>query len=359
MKNVKIITKLRRLKKTLALSTFFLGFGFAANAFKTNSSNSDGDKKPTKDSVETDKLGFKSLFSGSIFDPSRPYVTQLNPLAAPFVQKYIQTHTAHIERLKIWGKPYLDLYDGILSTYGIPKELKYLSIIESNLKAGLISVAGAAGPWQIMSAEARRVGLTVSKRTDERKNYAKSTHAAAKILKELYTRFGDWLLVIAAYNAGSGRVGQAIKKSGSKNFWVLQKYLPLETRNHVKKFIGTHYIFEGNGGITTLTASETAALQASIENQKPVKTSLENETGIESADITGRYNSMILVKNIGMELSKFNKLNPDFDKWVASGNMYKLKLPADKMKIFHIKKGEILSETVELLMGNPIRLITP
>ncbi len=80
---------------------------------------------------------------------------------------------------------------------------------------------------------------------DERTDYYKSTHAAAKYLRDLYTEFGDWLLVIAAYNGGPGNVYSAIRKSGSRNFWDLQYYLPAESRTHVKKFIGTHYVFEG------------------------------------------------------------------------------------------------------------------
>ena len=104
-----------------------------------------------------------------------------------------------------------------------------------------------------MPATARALGLKVSKRSDERVDYQKSTHAAARHLKDLYNEFGDWLLVIAAYNGGSGNVYSAIRKSGSRNFWNLQYYLPAESRTHVKKFIGTHYIFEGQGGVTTLT----------------------------------------------------------------------------------------------------------
>lgn len=80
-------------------------------------------------------------------------------------------------------------------------------------------------------------------------DYYKSTHVAAKLMKELYAYFGDWLLVVAAYNRGSGRVRQAIRKAGSKDFWELQYYLPEEKGNHVKKFIGTHFIFEGSGGL--------------------------------------------------------------------------------------------------------------
>jgi membrane-bound lytic murein transglycosylase D len=98
----------------------------------------------------------------------------------------------------------------------------------------------------------------------------KSTKAAAKYLNDLYKEFGDWLLVIAAYNSGPGPVYTAIKKSGSHNFWRLQQYLPLETRLHVKRFIGTHYYFEGEGSITTLTKAE------ATEHLKAVTKFMEN-----------------------------------------------------------------------------------
>jgi membrane-bound lytic murein transglycosylase D len=91
---------------------------------------------------------------------------------------------------------------------------------------------------------------------DERTNYYKSTIAAARYLKDLYMEFDDWLLVLAAYNGGPGPVYKAMHESGSKNFWVLQNYLPSESRDHVKKFIATHYYFEGRGSETTLTRAE-------------------------------------------------------------------------------------------------------
>ena len=84
----------------------------------------------------------------------------------------------------------------------------------------------------------------------------KSTHAASRYLTSLFSIYGDWLLVIAAYNGGPGKVNTAIKKSGSRDFWTLQKYLPAESKNHVKKFIATHYMMEGEGGITTVTKAE-------------------------------------------------------------------------------------------------------
>jgi membrane-bound lytic murein transglycosylase D len=101
------------------------------------------------------------------------------------------------------------------------------------------------------------LNLKVNARYDERTHFYKSTVAAAKYLRDLYKIFDDWLLVIAAYNSGPGPVLKAIKKSGSRNFWKLQYYLPAETRGHVKKYISTHYFYEGNGGVTTLTKYET------------------------------------------------------------------------------------------------------
>ena len=103
---------------------------------------------------------------------------------------------------------------------------------------------------------------------DERTHFYKSTVAAAKYLKDLYGEFNDWLLVIAAYNSGPGPIYKAIKKSGSRNFWALQQYLPEESRGHVKRFIGTHYFFEGQGSLVTLTKSETARYLKQVEDFK-------------------------------------------------------------------------------------------
>ncbi len=192
---------------------------------------------------------------------------EISPKAVPFVQEYSRRESSRLEALRTWGQRYLKLYDGILEQYGLPKELKYLSVIESDLKAKSVSVAGATGPWQIMAAQARNLGLKINGRVDERRDYTKSTHAAAKMLKSLYGEFGDWLLVIAAYNAGPSKVQKAMRKHNSSNFWDIQYSLPKETRNHVKKFIATHYILEGEGGVTTLTAAEIEALDMELETE--------------------------------------------------------------------------------------------
>ncbi len=184
-----------------------------------------------KDST-TDKFGFKSLFKNK-FDASKPYAAQLNPRAVSFVQEYMRKHTKSLEKMKLWGKPYFDLYDVVLAQYGIPKEMKYLSVIESNLGAGVVSWAGAAGPWQIMDFEAKRFGLSV-RNPDERMDYNKSTHVAAKIMRELFAQFNDWLLVVAGYNGGAGRVRQAIKKTGSRLFHLI---LPADTGSTISSYM--------------------------------------------------------------------------------------------------------------------------
>ena len=345
MKNVKFLVKLRRLVKSLAVSIFILSVSIVITACNADANNTDP-AAPKK--ASEGKGGFKSLFSASAFDPSKPYVAQINPQAVPFVQEYIEKRGADLEKMKVWGKPYFDMYDGILSQYGLPKELKYLSVVESSLLPNLVSVAGAAGPWQIMASEAQRMGLKVTSKVDERRNYLKSTHAAAKILKELYSQFNDWILVIAAYNCGQGRMRQAIRKAGSRNFWDLQAFLPLETRNHVKKFIGTHYAFEGNGGLTTMTAAELKNIQAMPEAAS--KSEATANTSI--LEISGKYNSLVVASQLEMNFADFNKLNPQFDKVLSAGNSYNLRLPNDKVTAFKKLKHNILNESVQFLLNS-------
>jgi membrane-bound lytic murein transglycosylase D len=198
-----------------------------------------------QDSLTLNRIGFSSLFNvQQVPNKDKSFVIEMHPKAISFVQSYMEKEAAGLRKMKTWAKPYFNLYDEILTANGIPVELKYLSVIESHLSSQVVSWAGAAGPWQIMPAEATRLGLKLLP-NDERMDYQKSTQAAAIILKELYQQFGDWLLVVAAYNGGAGRLGKAIEKKKTKDFWALQYELPLETRNHVKKFIATHAIFEG------------------------------------------------------------------------------------------------------------------
>jgi len=270
----------------------------------------------------------------------------MNAEAKYFVDDYIKKHTAYYNSMKVWGRPYFDLYDRILASYDIPVQLKYLSVIESSLSCTAVSWAGAVGPWQIMSGTAREHGLKTGY-ADDRFDYIKSTNAACKILKELHDTYGDWLLVIAAYNAGAGAVNRAIAKAHSKDFWNIQYYLPLETRNHVKKFIATHYFFEGDGSIATLTGSE--AKNSSLQNKDAY---LDVAANCTTVNIYGKYNSVVIANTLMMDIALFNQLNPDVDNVLAKGDIYPLRIPSDKAQLFQSKKIEMLKQSVELLLNN-------
>jgi membrane-bound lytic murein transglycosylase D len=244
-----------------------------------------------------------------------------------------------------------------LTECGIPKELKYLSVIESHLQPNLVSWAGAVGPWQLMDYEAHRFGLRTGKYMDDRTDFHKSTYVAAKLIKQLYDEFGDWLLVIAAYNGGAGRVRQAIQKSGSRDFWRLQYLLPEETRTHVKKYIGTHYLFEGGGGLTTMTAGEMKEFLNHPPKPVTVLNDPQSETDLSGTDVTeigGRYNSRVIIKDLSLDVRQFNQWNPGLDKTLAEGKKYMLRLTKDKLPLFEEKKRDILAESISMLLnGTP------
>lgn len=189
---------------------------------------------------------------------------QMNSHVVSFVKNYNQRNEEALEKIRERSLRYFPMMDSVFNYYHLPTEVKYLAAVESELRATAVSHVGAVGPWQLMPSTARDLSLKIKGKYDERKNYYKSTVAAAKYLRDLYRQFEDWLLVIAAYNSGPAKVLSAIKNSGSHNFWRLQNYLPAETRGHVKRFIATHYYFEGNGSITTLTKAEAKTYKSKV-----------------------------------------------------------------------------------------------
>lgn len=308
--------------------------------------------KQTGDTViNDDKLAFKSIIEERKIISGKSFTTALNPQAVSFVQEYVRKQGKELEQMKSWGRPYFNLYDDILSEYGIPKELKYLSVIESHLQSNLVSWAGAVGPWQLMDYEAHKYGLRTGKFLDDRTDFHKSTYVAAKLIKQLYDEFGDWLLVIAAYNGGAGRVRQAIQKSGSRDFWKLQYLLPEETRTHVKKYIGTHYLFEGGGGLTTMTAGETKVFLAN-QSKAVANNNLPGEdlSNTDIIEISGRYNSKVIIASLQLDDHQFNRWNPGIDKALAEGRKYNLRLAKDKFPLFEEKKREILFQSIRCLL---------
>jgi membrane-bound lytic murein transglycosylase D len=138
---------------------------------------------------------------------------------------------------------YFPMFEDIFDSYGLPAELKYMSVIESALNPNAVNAhSGATGLWQFMFSTGRMYGLTINSVVDERRDPVKSTHAAAKYMKDLYKIYNDWILVIAAYNCGPGNVNKAIRRSGNKkDYWEIFYRLPRETRGYIPMYVAATY----------------------------------------------------------------------------------------------------------------------
>lgn len=176
----------------------------------------------------------------------RSVVTIVEPRYDSRVKSYLRTYlelspdntAAMLGRMQL----YFPMFERLLEQNNMPKELRYLAIVESALRPTAVSRVGAVGLWQFMKPTAREMGLLVTRDVDERRDPEKSTQAALEYLARLYSRFGDWALAMAAYNAGPGRVSYAIRRSGSKDFRQVMRYLPRETRSYVPGFIAAGYL---------------------------------------------------------------------------------------------------------------------
>jgi hypothetical protein len=216
--------------------------------------------------------------------------------AMKFVRSYIKRNDQCLASVSRRSYIPFSIIDSVFNRYGLPHELKYLAVIESELKPSAESRVGAMGPWQLMPATAHIFGLKTNSHTDERMNYYKSTKAAARYLKDLYHQFGDWLLVLAAYNGGPGPVLNAIHKSHNRNFWALQQWLPAESREHVKKFIATDFYFSQSH-----TAPNPSSVQV-VYHQKDSK--MTTPVNQESPDL--KFSR--LMKESAKSLQKSNEL---------------------------------------------------
>ena len=196
----------------------------------------------------------------------------LQPVMQQYAKEYLKENAYSLDKLKKRKGDKIQAIQELFEKTGLPPGLAYVAIVESELESKCTSGPGAAGIWQLMPETAQRLGLQVNATTDQRRHFYKSSAAAARHFKELYHDLDDWLLVVAAYNCGIGNVYKAIKLSGSRDFWKLQRYLPGETRNHVKRFIAIHYYYEQKGSLATLTKKERLNYFASLiaTNQAPI-----------------------------------------------------------------------------------------
>lgn len=177
----------------------------------------------------------------SLLDVNTNLNIDYNDITYSYVKKYLSYKWYH--RIIGLSTYYFPLFEAGLEKYGLPKEIKYLAVVESALNPRAGSWAGAKGLWQFMPATGRQYGLYDNKYYSGFYDPVKNTDAAARYLRDLYNEFKDWNLAISAYNCGSGNVRKAIRNAGSKSYWKVRPFLPAETRAYVPSFIAVNYIF--------------------------------------------------------------------------------------------------------------------
>ena len=166
-----------------------------------------------------------------------------NPVVRQFIDRYCTRLRKTVSIMLGSSNFYMPIFEQALASYDLPLELKYLPVIESALNPRAVSKAGATGLWQFMLATGKQYGLRVNSLVDDRCDPIRSSYAAARFLRDLYRIFGDWTLVIAAYNCGPENVNKAIRRSGgSMDYWKIYPYLPSETRGYVPAFIAANYV---------------------------------------------------------------------------------------------------------------------
>lgn len=227
---------------------------------------------------------------------------------------------------------YFPIFEQILDEHGLPLELKYLAIVESALNPTALSRVGASGLWQFMLPTGKSYGLEINSLVDDRRDPIKSTHAACRYFKDMYEIYGDWHLVLAAYNCGPGNVNKAIRRSGGKmNFWQIYKHLPRETRSYVPLYIAANYIMNYHCD----------------HNICPVQTSLPMAT--DTIMVTKALHLQQVADLLKMDIEQIRALNPQYRRDIIPGNTKPsvLKLPANQTFAFVDKEDTVYTHQLE------------
>ena len=236
---------------------------------------------------------------------------------------------------------YHPMFEEALSRYGVPEELKYLSIVESAMNPQATSRVGAAGLWQFMYSTGKLYDLEVNSVVDERRDPYKSTVAAARHLSDLYRVFGDWQLAIAAYNCGSGNINKAIARSGGKRgFWDIYYNLPRETRGYIPSFIAVIYV---------MNYYEEHGLRPGRINLP-----LRSDTIMLDRDVFLQF----VAEETGMEMDELRTLNPQYrvDFIPGSSGMYPICLPTSRLEPFINNQDSIYARTADSLSRRPVKV---
>ncbi|MBU3677467.1 MAG: hypothetical protein FGM54_09875, partial [Chitinophagaceae bacterium] len=226
-----------------------------------------------------------------------------------------------------------------------------------------VSPVGAVGPWQFMAGTAKHMGLRVDGRLDERRDFYKSTHAAAKYMKYLYEIFDDWLLVIASYNCGPAPVLRAINAGYGDSFWDIKARLPKETQNHVMAFIATTSYLDkqanplamGNvpkgarapkADFSNLSTGFAMNEEASTTVENKPKFSKEELDQMATLKVKGAYKLDAISRVLDEDIVRLRRWNPDFDQSIIQANEpVKLRIPVQKLEQFIVSKDRIVAES--------------
>ena len=186
-----------------------------------------------------------TLYKKRLAEMVSPMHLPYNYIVRNFINQYISGRWSPLRNVLAMSKYYFPIIEEELLAAGLPLELRYLPIIESNLSIRATSRMGAVVLWQFMPATGKNLGLEINSLVDERCDVLKSTRAACRFLAYLYKVYGDWTLAIAAYNCGPGNVNRAIARAGAncKTYWDIYDFLPRETRGYVPKFIAAAYAY--------------------------------------------------------------------------------------------------------------------
>jgi len=267
-----------------------------------------------------------------------PFVIEVpyNEVVRRYILRYVKHSPRQLATLQRKAEYYFPIFEDILARHELPYELCYLPVIESALNPHAHSHMGAAGLWQFMPATGKRYGLEVNSLVDERMDPIRSTEAACRFMKDLYKIFGDWNLVIAAYNCGPGNVNKAIHRAGGKrDFWSIYPFLPRETRGYLPIFIAASY----------------AMNYAEVHGICPAEPLLTMAS--DTIVTTERQHLKQIADNLDIPLAELRRLNPQYPRdIIPGGKAYALCLPIEKTGSYIDNEQAILTYQANELIHN-------